>query len=92
MLDKEGLLQNSIIAIMGDHTGVHKYYDDSINQLSHKEDWFLNTGNPTVPFIIYDPSSKERQTFDKLYDGQIDVMPTLLYLLGVPKEQYENTV
>ena len=41
LLDKEGLLQNSVIAIMGDHTGVHKYYDDSINQLSHKEDWYL---------------------------------------------------
>ena len=24
MLDKEGILQNSIIAIMGDHTGIHK--------------------------------------------------------------------
>ena len=91
LLDKEGLLENSIIVIMGDHTGVHKYYDDSINQLSHKEDWFLNTGNPTVPFIIYDPSFKEGKIFDKLYNGEIDVMPTLLYLLGVPKDQYENT-
>ena len=91
MLDKEGILQNSIIAIMGDHTGVHKYYNDSINQLSHKEDWFLNTGNPTVPFIIYDPSAKEGKTFDKLYNGEIDVMPTLLYFLGVDKDKYENT-
>ena len=91
MLDKEGLLKNSIIAIMGDHTGVHKYYDDSINQLSNKQDWYLNTGNPTVPFIVYDPSFKEGKTFDKLYNGQIDVMPTLLYLLGVDKEKYENT-
>ncbi len=91
VLDKEGLLENSIIAIMGDHTGVHKYYDDSINQLSHKEDWFLNTGNPIVPFIVYDPSFKDGKTFDTLYNGEIDVMPTLLYLLGVPNEQYENT-
>ena len=92
LLDKEGLLENSVIAIMGDHTGVHKYYDNSILQLSKKEDWYLNTGNPTVPFIIYDPSFKEGKTFDKLYNGQIDVMPTLLYLLGVDKEKYENTV
>ncbi len=90
-LDKEGLLQNSIIAIMGDHTGIHKYYDDSIGQLSHKEDWFMNTGNPTVPFLIYDPSNKEGKTFDKLYNGQIDVMPTLLYYLGVDKSKYEDT-
>jgi lipoteichoic acid synthase len=91
LLDKEGLLQNSIIAIMGDHTGVHKYYDDSINQLSHKEDWYLNTGNPIVPFIIYDPSHTEGKNFDKLYNGQIDLMPTLLYILGIDKEKYENT-
>ncbi|EKQ50878.1 MULTISPECIES: LTA synthase family protein [unclassified Clostridium] len=90
-LDKEGLLKNSIIAIMGDHTGIHKYYDDTIGQLSHKEDWFLNTGNPTVPFIIYDPSKKQGKTFDEMYNGQIDVMPTLLYLLGVDKDKYENT-
>lgn len=90
-LDKEGLLKNSIIAIMGDHTGIHKYYDDSIGQLSHKEDWYLNTGNPTVPFIIYNPSTNEGKTFDKMYNGEIDVMPTLLYLLGVDKDKYENT-
>lgn len=90
LLDQEGLLENSVIAIMGDHTGVHKYYDNSINQLSNKEDWYLNTGNPVVPLLIYDPSFKEGKTFD-LYGGQIDVMPTLLYLLGVDKEKYENT-
>jgi phosphoglycerol transferase MdoB-like AlkP superfamily enzyme len=91
LLDKEGLLQNSVIVIMGDHTGVHKYYNSSIDQLSNKQDWYLNTGNPIVPLIIYDPSYKEGKTFDKLYNGQIDVMPTLLYLLGVDKEKYENT-
>lgn len=89
-LNKEGLLQNSIIVIMGDHTGVHKYYDSSIQQLSKKEDWYLNTGNPVVPFIIYDPSFNVGKTFES-YGGQIDVMPTLLYLLGVDKEKYENT-
>ncbi|MFW2489814.1 LTA synthase family protein [Clostridium chromiireducens] len=91
LLTKEGLLENSLIVIMGDHTGVHKYYDDTIGQLSHKEDWYLNTGNPTVPFLIYDPSSKQGKTFDKMYNGQIDVMPTLLYLLGVEKDKYENS-
>ena len=91
LLDKEGLLENSVIAIMGDHTGVHKYYNNSIENLSNKEDWYLDDGNPTVPFVIYDPSFTEGKTFDSLYGGEIDVMPTLLYLLGIPKEQYENT-
>lgn len=90
LLDKEGILENSIIAIMGDHTGVHKYYNSSINSLSTKEDWYLDDGNPTVPLIIYNPSVNEGKTFD-LYGGQIDLMPTLLYMLGIPSGQYENS-
>ncbi|SFC34285.1 LTA synthase family protein [Clostridium uliginosum] len=90
LLDKEGMLDNTVIAIMGDHTGVHKYYNNSVEQLSNKEDWFLNTGNPTVPLVIYDSSIKEGKTFD-VYGGQIDVMPTLLYMLGVDKSKYEDT-
>lgn len=91
LLNNEGLLENTLVVIMGDHTGVHKYYNSSIEQLSNKQDWYLNTGNPIVPLIIYNPSLKEEaKTFD-LYGGQIDVMPTMLYLLGVDKEKYEYT-
>lgn len=90
LLDKEGLLDNSVIAIVGDHTGVHKYYNNSISKLSTTEDWYLDTGEPTVPFIIYDPSMTESKTFDTI-GGQIDIMPTLLYMLGVDDSKYENT-
>ncbi|MBN1050822.1 LTA synthase family protein [Clostridium botulinum] len=90
LLDSEGLLENSVIAIMGDHTGVHKYYNNGIEKLSNKEDWYLDTGNPVVPLVIYDTSIKTGKTFD-LYGGQIDVMPTLLYMLGIDKEKYEDT-
>ena len=90
LLDKEGLLDNTVIAITGDHTGVHKYYNYSVEQLSQKEDWFNFNGNPTVPFIIYDKSAKQSHTFDT-YGGQIDIMPTLLYQLGIDQSQYKNT-
>lgn len=90
LLDKEGILDNSVIAIVGDHTGVHKYYNHNIEQLSEKEDWFLYDGNPTVPFIIYDKSYNEGKTFETI-GGQIDVMPTLLYALGIDSDKYENT-
>lgn len=90
LLDKEGLLENSLIAIVGDHTGVHKYYNNSIDALSQGEDWYYYNGEPTVPFIIYDPNIKTSKTFDTI-GGQIDIMPTLLYLLGVDKSVYENT-
>ena len=90
LLDKEGILDNSVVAIVGDHTGVHKYYNHGINQLSNKEDWYLDNSNPTVPFIIYDKSIKEGKTFNTI-GGQIDIMPTMLYMLGVDSSKYENT-
>jgi phosphoglycerol transferase MdoB-like AlkP superfamily enzyme len=91
MLDKEGILDNTTVVITGDHTGVHKYYDHSINSLTNKEDWYVNTGEPTVPFIIYDKNLKTNKTFDTI-GGQIDIMPTVLYMLGVDNNKYENTV
>lgn len=89
-LDKEGLLDNSIVVITGDHTGVHKYYNDSVNTLTNKEDWYLDTGNHTVPFIIYDKSLKTPKTFDTI-GGQIDIMPSMLYLLGADSNKYKDT-
>ncbi|WP_297630121.1 LTA synthase family protein [uncultured Clostridium sp.] len=93
LLKKSGLLDNSVIAIIGDHTGVHKYYQSSIDSLpsKDKEAWFDDKGQPTVPFILYDPSSKlPSKTFDTV-GGQIDIMPTLLYALGIPSSEYDNS-
>lgn len=89
-LKADGLLDNTIVAIMGDHTGVHKYYNSSIEKLSNQEDWFKFDGNPTMPFIVYDASLGNKVQIDN-YGGEIDVMPTLLYLLGVPDDEYQNT-
>ena len=90
LLDKEGILDNSLVVIVGDHTGVHKYYNHGINQLSQKEAWYLDDGNPIVPLIIYDKDIKEPKTLETI-GGQIDIMPTMLYLLGIDKSLYENT-
>lgn len=90
LLDKEGLLDNTVVVIEGDHTGVHKYYNSSIEKLSNKEDWYLDDGNHTVPFIIWSKDMEESKTFDTI-GGQVDIMPTLLYLLGVENDKYINT-
>lgn len=89
-LKEDGLLDNTVIAIEGDHTGPHKYYDNKIESLSNPESWWLDNGNHTVPLIIYNPSIKE-PVKDDVYGGQIDIMPTLLNLMGVPRNIYENT-
>lgn len=90
-LDKEGLLDNTVVAIIGDHAGVHKYYNHNIDSLSNKEDWYLSDGTLTVPFIIWSKDMKTGKTFDTI-GGQVDIMPTLLYALGIPNEKYDNTV
>ncbi|MBQ6820558.1 MAG: LTA synthase family protein [Clostridium sp.] len=90
LLDSEGLLDNTVVVIEGDHTGIHKYYNSSIESLSTKEDWYLDNGEHTVPFLIWSKDMKEGKTFDTI-GGQVDIMPTLLYLLGVDNDKYINT-
>ena len=89
-LDAEGLLDNTVVVIEGDHTGVHKYYNSSIEKLSNKEDWYLDNGHHTMPFIIWSKDMNQGKTFDTI-GGQVDIMPTLLYLLGVDNDKYINT-
>lgn len=91
LLDKEGILDNSVVAITGDHTGVHKYYNSSIEKLTSKEDWYDDKGEAKVPLLIYDKSLPSGKTFDTI-GGQIDIMPTMLYMLGIDNSKYENTV
>lgn len=89
-LDKEGLLDNTVVVIEGDHTGVHKYYNNSIEKLSQKEDWYLGNDYYTVPFIIWSKDIKEPKTFETI-GGQVDIMPTILYLMGIENDKYINT-
>lgn len=89
-LDNEGLLDDTVVVIEGDHTGVHKYYNSSIEKLSNKEDWYLDNGNHTIPFIIWSKDMNEGKTFDTI-GGQIDIMPSLLYLMDVDNDKYINT-
>jgi len=91
MLDKEGILNNSVVVITGDHTGVHKYYNSGIEKLTSKEAWYDDKGEAKVPFLIYDKGLTAGKTFETI-GGQIDIMPTMLYMLGVDKSKYENTV
>ena len=89
-LDDEGLLDNTAIVIEGDHTGIHKYYNSAIEKLSNKEDWYLDNGHHTMPFIIWSKDMNEGKTFDTI-GGQVDIMPSLLYLMGVETDKYINT-
>lgn len=78
-LDSEGLLDNSVLILYGDHEGIHKYYKTT-----------LPVNNYEIPFIIHVPGM-EGFEIDKA-GGQVDMMPTLAYLMGIEKEKYTSGV
>ncbi|HEY5585814.1 MAG TPA: LTA synthase family protein [Ruminiclostridium sp.] len=88
-LDKSGVLDNTVIVISGDHSSVHRYFNDEIQAIKPSQDWWLDNDN-RIPLIIYEKG----QAAQKIHTtgGQIDLMPTLLYLLGIDESEYASTV
>ena len=98
-LDKEGILDNTVIVIYGDHDSKIKksefeklYYNEYINDVSIDEskkisvvDNFTYEINRKVPFIIWtkDMAGTEYNEEITKVMGIIDVMPTLGNMLGV---------
>lgn len=90
-LEASGILDNTVVAITGDHRGVHKYYNDKLSQLKNPKENWLDNENQTLPLIIY---NKDITTpvVNNVIGGQVDIMPTLCYLMGVDENKYINTV
>ena len=87
-IETNNLLNNSIIVIYGDHTGVHKYYNDSIQNLNYEENWWKDFDHK-IPLIIYSPGITPAVI--KASGGQVDILPTLCYILGIDDNLYRNT-
>lgn len=90
-LQKDGILKDTVVAIYGDHTGVHKYFPNDIPKTPGVQPWMIDD-ELKIPLIIYDGNEKMQGQENKITSGQIDLMPTLLYLMGVDKKYYKNTV
>lgn len=86
-LEKNQLIDNTVIVIYGDHTGVHKYYNDEIQQLEPSQKWWLDSSK-RIPFIIYYKELKGQEL--EVTGGQIDIMPTIAYLLDLD-QSYRKT-
>lgn len=88
-LKEEGLWNNSLIVVFGDHSGVHhnKISDkdkDLLKDLIGREYWFIDRFN--IPFIINAPDALDNEVIENV-GGQIDFMPTIANLLGVSIEE-----
>ncbi|HBW35786.1 LTA synthase family protein [Desulfosporosinus sp. BICA1-9] len=88
-LDQSRVLDNTVVVIYGDHTGVHKYYNDEVKEVEPQESW-CHDNSKRIPLIIYHKGMKEREIM--ITGGQIDTMPTIAYLMGVNEDRYKYTV
>lgn len=91
-LDKSGLAKNSMVVIYGDHYGVGSS-DSETAALApllgkNSSDWneYDNVQLQKVPFMIHMPGLKGK--IDDKLGGEIDVLPTLLHLLGIHTKDY----
>lgn len=87
-LKSKGLLDNTVVVLYGDHCGIHKYYQDELATTPGIENWMIDN-HKKIPLIIYQDKLKGQEI--KTVGGEIDLMPTLSYLMGINKNQYVNT-
>ncbi|MBI6872561.1 LTA synthase family protein [Clostridium aciditolerans] len=86
-LDKEGITQNSVIVLYGDHFGIPR---DNVEELYKFENmsnvndlqWFQYQ---KVPLIIHFPEDANKGV-NHTYSGQMDLYPTLANLFNLPKQ------
>ncbi|MEN8908115.1 MAG: LTA synthase family protein [Clostridiales bacterium] len=84
-LKKEGLLNNSVIVIYGDHNGVDENNLEDVMEHNNESHFDKNVElfkMKNVPLLIYLPDNEEVKKYDKIC-GQIDVLPTLTNLFGI---------
>lgn len=81
-----GIYDESVIVVFGDHSGLHgrpmtpkdnDLMDSLLGQQYSLKDRF------TIPFIVTVPGIYKNHTINTNLGGQIDMMPTLLNLLGI---------
>lgn len=85
-LKKVGLYNNSVFVLYGDHYGISENHQPAIAQLLGK-DKITNydlAHFQKVPFMIHATGLKGG--INHTYGGEIDMMPTLLDVLGVPDD------
>jgi len=85
-LEEDGLLNDTVVVIYGDHCGIHKYNPREIDRMECREDWWYGNGM-RVPFIIYHKQLPGKEI--PIHGGQIDIMPTVAYLMGIDETEYQ---
>lgn len=87
-LKEQGLYENSIIVMYGDHYGISENHNKAMAMYLEKESItpYDSALLQSVPLFIHVPGSNDGQVIDKTA-GQIDLRPTILHLLGIETEK-----
>src|SRR5690625_1751685 len=87
-LKEADLYDDSIILIYGDHYGISDNHLRALSEIFGEEMTAYKYAElQRVPFMIRIPGVDGRGTVSE-YTGQIDVMPTLLHILGIDARDY----
>ena len=77
---------HTIIIMYGDHYGISENHNNAMAQVLGKEITpFESAGLQRVPLFIRVPGIEGGVNHE--YGGQIDVLPTLLHLLGIDSKE-----
>ncbi|AOR24706.1 LTA synthase family protein [Clostridium taeniosporum] len=87
-LEKNNQLDNTVVMIYGDHCGVHKFYEEDIKNSPLEGNWWKDN-HKNIPYIIYSKDLKP-EVISKA-GGQSDFLPTISYLLGINRNEFENS-
>lgn len=87
-LKESGLYDNSIIIMYGDHYGISQNHNKAMEQVLEKELSTFDTaaGLQRVPLFIRVPGMEGGVSHE--YGGQIDLLPTLMHLVGIDSKEY----
>ncbi len=86
-LKESGLYDNTMFVFYGDHYGISKNHNRAMKEIIGKEITDVESTNlQRVPFIIHVPGMEGG--VNHTYGGQIDLLPTVLHLLGIDSKDY----
>ncbi|WP_047983058.1 LTA synthase family protein [Ornithinibacillus californiensis] len=87
-LKEAGLYDDSVILLYGDHYGISKNHNRAMGEIIGEEITpFKNAQLQRVPVMVKVPGVDGKGTVHK-YGGLIDIMPTLLHLVGIDAQDY----
>ncbi|WP_271853848.1 LTA synthase family protein [Planococcus maritimus] len=86
-LEASGLADNTMIVMYGDHYGISDNHNEAMAEVLSKDITPVeNAKLQRVPLFIHVPGMDGG--INNTYGGQIDLLPTVLHLLGVDTQNY----